>query len=183
MTSYAIRADGLSKRYGRAMALEGFDLTAPEGTVCGLLGPNGAGKTTAVRILATLLDADGGRAWVGGFDVAREADEVRFRIGLTGQYPAVDGILTGRQNRETSPGSTTTRRARPGSGPMNCWRGSGWWGRVASRPSRRAFPPGLQLSPPAGSVNWARGARALPERTGGTGPDRGWRDTVRSDTA
>jgi ABC-2 type transport system ATP-binding protein len=70
----------------------------PEGSVCGLLGPNGAGKTTAVRILATLLRPDGGRAEVAGFDVVRKAAEVRYRIGLAGQQAAVDEILTGRQN-------------------------------------------------------------------------------------
>jgi ABC-2 type transport system ATP-binding protein len=93
-----IEADGLRKRYGRTDALDGFDLAVPEGTVCGLLGPNGAGKTTAVRILSTLLRPDGGRARVAGFDVARQPAEVRSRIGLTGQSPAVDEILTGREN-------------------------------------------------------------------------------------
>ena len=79
-------------------AVDGFDLAVPSGTICGLLGPNGAGKTTAVRILTTLLRADGGRAEVAGFDVARRPDEVRHRIGLSGQEPAVDEILSGRQN-------------------------------------------------------------------------------------
>jgi ABC-2 type transport system ATP-binding protein len=94
----AIAANGLRKRYGRTNALDGFDLTVPEGTVCGLLGPNGAGKTTAVRILSTLLRPDGGRAEVAGFDVVGRPAEVRYRIGLTGQQPAVDEILTGREN-------------------------------------------------------------------------------------
>ncbi|MFD0339654.1 ATP-binding cassette domain-containing protein [Streptomyces sp. NPDC127117] len=97
---YAVRAEGLEKRYGEKRALDGFDLTVRTGTVHGLLGPNGAGKTTAVRILATLLRLDGGRAQVAGLDVARQAHAVRGRIGLTGQYAAVDEVLTGRQNLE-----------------------------------------------------------------------------------
>jgi ABC-2 type transport system ATP-binding protein len=96
----AIAAEGLRKRYGPTNALDGFDLAVPEGTVCGLLGPNGAGKTTAVRILSTLLRPDGGRAEVAGFDVVGQPAEVRYRIGLTGQHPAVDEILTGRANLE-----------------------------------------------------------------------------------
>jgi ABC-2 type transport system ATP-binding protein len=97
-TGDAIRAEGLRKRYGKARALDGFDLTVPAGSVYGLLGPNGAGKTTAVRILTTLLRFDAGVARVAGFDVVREPAEVRARIGLTGQYAAVDEILSGRQN-------------------------------------------------------------------------------------
>ncbi|CAL9469094.1 MULTISPECIES: ATP-binding cassette domain-containing protein [Streptomyces] len=97
---YAVRAEGLEKRYGEKRALDGFDLTVRAGTVHGLLGPNGAGKTTAVRILSTLIRLDGGRATVAGLDVARQAREVRARIGLTGQYAAVDEVLTGRQNLE-----------------------------------------------------------------------------------
>ncbi|MGA5417377.1 ATP-binding cassette domain-containing protein [Streptomyces pseudogriseolus] len=97
---YAVRAEGLEKRYGEKRALDGFDLTVRAGTVHGLLGPNGAGKTTAVRILSTLVRLDGGRATVAGLDVAREPREVRARIGLTGQYAAVDEVLTGRQNLE-----------------------------------------------------------------------------------
>ncbi|MBV7696707.1 ATP-binding cassette domain-containing protein [Streptomyces sp. TRM70350] len=97
---YAVRAEGLQKRYGEKRALDGFDLTVREGTVHGLLGPNGAGKTTAVRILSTLVRLDGGRATVAGLDVARQSREVRARIGLTGQYAAVDEVLTGRQNLE-----------------------------------------------------------------------------------
>jgi ABC-2 type transport system ATP-binding protein len=100
MTSYAVLAEGLRKRYGDTHALDGFDLAVREGTICGLLGPNGAGKTTAVRILATLLRADGGRATVAGFDVAEHAAQVRYRIGLAGQQAALDEILTGRENLE-----------------------------------------------------------------------------------
>ncbi len=94
----AIQARGLMKRYGEKAALEGFDLEVRAGTVCGLLGPNGAGKTTAVRILATLLRADGGSASVAGADVTTDPDGVRARIGLSGQEPAVDEILSARQN-------------------------------------------------------------------------------------
>jgi ABC-2 type transport system ATP-binding protein len=98
MATLPVLAEGLRKRYGRASALGGFDLAVPEGTVCGLLGPNGAGKTTAVRILTTLLRPDGGRALVAGFDVVRQAAQVRYRIGLLGQHTAVDEVLSGRQN-------------------------------------------------------------------------------------
>jgi ABC-2 type transport system ATP-binding protein len=93
-----IRATGLVKRYGAVRALDGLDLAVPEGTVLGLLGPNGAGKTTAVRILTTLLDADAGSAEVAGFDVATQPGRVRSRIGLSGQYAAVDEYLTGFEN-------------------------------------------------------------------------------------
>src|SRR5689334_1767963 len=98
MSETAIMATGLRKRYGSAEALAGLDLVVARGAVCGLLGPNGAGKTTAVRILTTLLRADGGRAEVGGFDVARRPAAVRAQIGLVGQHAAVDEILSGRQN-------------------------------------------------------------------------------------
>ncbi|SCD59295.1 ABC-2 type transport system ATP-binding protein [Streptomyces sp. Termitarium-T10T-6] len=94
----AIRAEGLRKRFKNHQALDGVDFTVAAGTVVGLLGPNGAGKTTAVRVLSTLLAPDGGHAEVAGFDVARHPSEVRRRIGLAGQYAAVDGLLTGREN-------------------------------------------------------------------------------------
>ncbi|MFF3847859.1 ATP-binding cassette domain-containing protein [Streptomyces sp. NPDC002328] len=97
-SEHAILAENLCKRYGDAPALSGFDLRVPEGTVHGLLGHNGAGKTTAVRILATLARLDGGRAEVAGFDVVRDSAKVRARIGLLGQYAAVDEVLSGRQN-------------------------------------------------------------------------------------
>ncbi|MFF4234280.1 ATP-binding cassette domain-containing protein [Actinomadura geliboluensis] len=93
-----VAAEALRKRYGTTQALDGLDLAVPAGTVCGVLGPNGAGKTTAVRILATLADADSGHARIAGFDVARHPDQVRARIGLAGQYAAVDEKLTGRGN-------------------------------------------------------------------------------------
>jgi ABC-2 type transport system ATP-binding protein len=96
----AVSAEALRKRYPGSdqPALDGFDLSVPPGTVHGLLGPNGAGKTTAVRILTTLLRADGGRAAIDGFDVTTQGADVRRRIGLVGQYAAVDEILDGRSN-------------------------------------------------------------------------------------
>ena len=93
-----IQAEALTKRFGSTQALAGVDLAVPTGTVLGVLGPNGAGKTTAVRILATLLQADSGHARIGGYDVATQAHDVRRTIGLTGQYASVDEDLTGTQN-------------------------------------------------------------------------------------
>jgi ABC-2 type transport system ATP-binding protein len=93
-----IRARGLVKRYGDVTALDGLDLDVPQGTVLGLLGPNGAGKTTVVRILTTLLEPDEGEAVVAGADVRRDPAGVRARIGLSGQYAAVDEYLTGFEN-------------------------------------------------------------------------------------
>jgi oleandomycin transport system ATP-binding protein len=95
---YAIWVEGLVKRFGETTALAGVDLAVRTGTVLGLLGPNGAGKTTAVRVLATLLQPDAGRATVGGYDVVRDAHRVRQLIGLTGQYASVDEGLTGAEN-------------------------------------------------------------------------------------
>jgi oleandomycin transport system ATP-binding protein len=94
----AIRAEGLVKHFGETKALDGIDLEVRSGTVLGLLGPNGAGKTTAVRVLSTLLRPDAGHATVGGYDVVREAHQVRQLVGLTGQYAAVDEMLTGAEN-------------------------------------------------------------------------------------
>ena len=98
MADAAIAAEGLGKRFGQVMALEGVDLELAAGGVLGVLGLNGAGKTTLVRILATLLRPDQGRACVAGFDVAKRPEAVRARIGLSGQYAAVDQFLTGREN-------------------------------------------------------------------------------------
>jgi ABC-2 type transport system ATP-binding protein len=95
-----IEAEGLTKRYGSVVALDGLDLAVAAGTVLGLLGPNGAGKTTAVRVLTTLLRPDAGRATVAGLDVVEQPEEVRRRIGLSGQYAAVDETLTGYENLE-----------------------------------------------------------------------------------
>jgi ABC-2 type transport system ATP-binding protein len=94
----AIRAADVHKSFGDNQVLDGVDLTVDEGSVFALLGPNGAGKTTMVRILATLLEQDRGGVWVAGHDVAREADAVRDAIGMTGQFAAVDELLTGREN-------------------------------------------------------------------------------------
>jgi ABC-2 type transport system ATP-binding protein len=93
-----VEAEGLVKRYGDVVALDGLDLAVPEGTVLGLLGPNGAGKTTAVSILTTLLKPDSGTARVAGADVINHPEEVRKLIGLSGQYAAVDEALTGFEN-------------------------------------------------------------------------------------
>ncbi len=95
-----IRVEGLEKHFGSTHALRGIDLDAAEGTILCVLGPNGAGKTTAVRILATLIRPDAGSAEVAGIDVLRHPGEVRARIGLAGQYAALDELLTGRENLE-----------------------------------------------------------------------------------
>jgi ABC-type multidrug transport system ATPase subunit len=96
----AIRVEGVAKRFGETQALEGVDLEVPEGAVFGLLGPNGAGKTTLIRILSTLVPPDSGRAEILGHDVAQEPAAVREQIALTGQFAAVDELLTGRENLE-----------------------------------------------------------------------------------
>ncbi len=113
----AILAEGLYKAYGKTHALDGLNLVAEEGTVLGILGPNGAGKTTAVRILTTLIRPDRGRAEVAGLDVVTHARTVRERIGLSGQYAAVDELLTGYENLKMFgqlyrlPGAVAKRRA------------------------------------------------------------------------
>src|SRR5918912_1273021 len=106
MTNLAIAAQGLRKSYpdksrdkdGGKVVLDGIDLAVPEGTIFSLLGPNGAGKTTTVQILSTLIRADGGQVQVAGYDLARDADAVRAAIGVTGQFSAVDNLLTGEEN-------------------------------------------------------------------------------------
>ncbi|MFF4032038.1 ATP-binding cassette domain-containing protein [Streptomyces sviceus] len=98
MTDLAIAANGLRKSYGDKTVLDGIDLQVPAGTIFALLGPNGAGKTTAVKILSTLITADGGQARVGGHDLTAEAQAVRASIGVTGQFSAVDGLITGEEN-------------------------------------------------------------------------------------
>ncbi|MFE0251392.1 ATP-binding cassette domain-containing protein [Streptomyces sp. NPDC059010] len=98
MTDLAIAANGLRKSYGDKTVLDGVDLAVPEGTVFSLLGPNGAGKTTAVKILSTLISADGGQARIGGHDLAVDPQAVRGAIGVTGQFSAVDGLITGEEN-------------------------------------------------------------------------------------
>ncbi|TMB83865.1 MAG: ATP-binding cassette domain-containing protein [Chloroflexi bacterium] len=112
-----IQARGLEKHFGETHALRGIDFDVPEGRILAVLGPNGAGKTTAVRILATLTRADAGEATVAGFDVRHHPAEVRARIGLTGQFAALDELLTGRENLEMIarlyhlPAATARRRA------------------------------------------------------------------------
>ncbi len=96
----AVEAHALEKRFGETKALDGLDLVVEEGSVLGLLGPNGAGKTTTVRVLTTLLRPDSGRAVIDGIDVVADPAAVRARIGLTGQYAAVEERLTGRENLE-----------------------------------------------------------------------------------
>ncbi|MFF7767174.1 ATP-binding cassette domain-containing protein [Streptomyces massasporeus] len=98
MSGLAIETAGLVKTFGETRAVDGVDLSVPAGTVYGVLGPNGAGKTTTVKMLATLLRPDGGEAHVFGHDIVREADEVRGRVSLTGQYASVDEDLTGTEN-------------------------------------------------------------------------------------
>jgi oleandomycin transport system ATP-binding protein len=145
--TYAIEAEGLVKHFGETKALQGVDLAAQQGTVHAVLGPNGAGKTTAVRILATLTNADGGTARVGGYDIVRDAQKVRQMIGLTGQYASVDEDLTGTENlvligrlldltgrdakaraKSCSAGSTSPTRpsGRPRPTPAVCADGSTW---------------------------------------------------------
>jgi ABC-2 type transport system ATP-binding protein len=94
----AIAAKGLRKAYGDKIVLDGIDLAVPAGTVFSLLGPNGAGKTTAVKILSTLITADAGDLHVGGHDLATDPQAVRAAIGVTGQFSAVDGLITGEEN-------------------------------------------------------------------------------------
>src|SRR5215469_1831 len=98
MMSTMIETRGLRKSFGDHVVLDGIDLDVPEGTVFALLGPNGAGKTTTVQILSTLIHADGGQVQVAGHDLAREPNAVRAAIGVTGQFSAVDNLLTGEEN-------------------------------------------------------------------------------------
>jgi ABC-2 type transport system ATP-binding protein len=98
MTNLAIAANGLRKSYGDKTVLDGVDLAVPAGTVFSLLGPNGAGKTTAVKILSTLIGADGGEIRIGGHDLSTDPQAVRAAIGVTGQFSAVDGLITGEEN-------------------------------------------------------------------------------------
>src|SRR5690606_21645217 len=94
----AVRAEGLIKEFGDFRAVDGIDLEVRQGEIFGVLGPNGAGKTTTLRMLATLLPIDGGRAEIFGVDVRREPHRVRQLLGVTGQYASVDEDLTGREN-------------------------------------------------------------------------------------
>lgn len=98
--SYAIRLNNLSMSFQKTKVLDGVNLNVKKGTMLALLGPNGAGKTTTIRILSTLLKADGGEAYINGYEVFKDAQKVRENIGLTGQYAAVDEFLSGRENLE-----------------------------------------------------------------------------------
>ena len=98
LVSSALPATGLRKSFGDNVVLDGIDLDIAEGTVFSLLGPNGAGKTTAIQIFSTLLHPDGGKVHIGGFDLSRQPDKVRSVIGVTGQFSAVDNLLTGTEN-------------------------------------------------------------------------------------
>ena len=134
MTCHAISARGLRKAYGDHVVLDGVDLAVAEGSIFALLGANGAGKTTIVAILSTLIGADGGELRVAGHDPALEPDAVRAAIGVTGQFSAVDNLLTGRENlilMETSTISVAPRRA---GAPTSCWRAS-------TSPTRPTVPP------------------------------------------
>ena len=138
------------KHYGTTTALDGLDLTVAQRTVYGLLGPNGAGKTTAVRVLATLLRADGGRARVVGHDVTTEAAVVRRIIGLTGQYAALDEYLTGRSNLVMIGRLSQADGARPrGGGPTSCSSSS----TSATPPSGRSRPTRAACG---GALTWRR---------------------------
>ena len=155
----AIETERLTKSFGSTQALSGLDLTVPQGGILGLLGPNGAGKTTAVRVLATLLRPDSGHARVLGADVVRQAAEVRSRIGLTGQYAALDDYLTGRANLVMiGQLSRLSRAAGPAPGrraarPVRPHRGGRARGQDVFR--RHAPPPGPGRQPdrpPRGAV-------------------------------
>src|SRR5258708_19131136 len=145
----AVRVEGVVERFGATVALDGAELEVPGGMVFGLLGPNGAGKTTLVRILATLLAPDAGPAEGFGHDVVREPAAVRELIGLTGQFAAVDELLTGRENLEMF--GRLFKLSRQDAHPRAGWRP----GRVhlpqapspPPPPSSRALPHPLPLAP------------------------------------
>ena len=173
-----IQVEGLVKNFKETRALDGVDLTARRGTVLGLLGPNGSGKTTTVRVLATLLRPDGGRAGVLGHDVVADAPAVRRRIGLTGQYAAVDEALSGVANlvlvgrlldmprrAARARGGRADRAVRPR-------RGGSARGRARTRRDATAARPGSESDRPSrGAVPGRTDHRprpAVPQR-GGTG--------------
>ena len=126
MADSAVHVEGVVKRFRATTALAGVDLDVDEATVFGLLGPNGAGKTTLVRVLATLLAPDAGRAEVFGRDVVRDAAGVRELLGLTGQFAAVDEMLTGRENLEMFGRLLTSQPGMLAGGRMSCSSASIW---------------------------------------------------------
>ena len=133
----AITATGLRRSFGDHVVLDGIDLNVPRGTVFSLLGANGAGKTTTVKILSTLIHADGGSARIAGHDLAAEPDAVRAAIGVTGQFSAVDNLLTGQENLTLM---ADLHHLRPGGGQAQ--------GRRTARPvrpGRRGQEAGLDL--------------------------------------
>ena len=167
-SSAAARVEGVSKRFGATVALAGVDLEVPEeSTVFGLLGPNGAGKTTLVRVLTTLLRPDAGRAEVFGRDVVREPAAVRELIGLTGQFAAVDELLTGRENLEMFGRLFHLSRGRgPRGGRPSC-----------SIASTSPTPPIARREPTragcAGGSTWPRACSRTPRCCSSTSPRPG----------
>jgi len=132
-TQPAITVTGLRKSFGDNVVLDGLDLSVPRGTVFSLLGANGAGKTTTVKILSTLLGADAGDVEVAGHDLAREPDAVRAAIGVTGQFSAVDNLLTGDENLRLMADLHHLARATAGGAPLGCSNSSTWPRRAGSR--------------------------------------------------
>jgi ABC-2 type transport system ATP-binding protein len=131
----AIAVAGLRKSFGDKVVLDGIDLRVAEGTIFALLGPNGAGKTTMVQILSTLIGADAGELAVGGHDLARDPDAVRSAIGVTGQFSAVDNLLTGEENLLLMADLRHWAARRGGGGPPSCSTASSWPRRPGSRPA------------------------------------------------
>jgi ABC-type multidrug transport system ATPase subunit len=143
-TTPAVEVAGLRKVFGDTVALDGIDLYVDAGTIFALLGPNGAGKTTTVHVLSTLIAPDAGEARVAGHDVAREPDAVRAAIGVTGQFSAVDGLLTGERIWRSWPTCITCRATMPvAASPV--WSS----GSISSRP--RARRPSLTRAACAGA--------------------------------
>src|SRR6266702_4423288 len=138
MTSSVIAVSGLRKAYGDKTVLDGIDLDVRAGTVFSLLGPNGAGKTTTVSVLTTLIKAESGTARVAGRDIATEAEAVRAAIGVTGQFAAVDDLLTGAENLQLMADLHHMRPPRASGWSPRCWNGSTW--RSRRRRWRRHIP-------------------------------------------
>jgi ABC-2 type transport system ATP-binding protein len=121
-----IETRGLRKSFGNHVVLAGIDLDVAEGSIFALLGPNGAGKTTTVQILSTLIRADSVKARIAGHDLAREPDAVRAAIGVTGQFSAVDNLLTGEENLLLMADLHHRADVRAGSAPSTCLNASNW---------------------------------------------------------